>query len=177
MIDRRGKTEMLAKNRLVATSMQRAQTLIRDGFACQVCGLSGVPGKGKRDLQIHHKVSALHGGTNDLDNLQTLCRPCHVKADEQLRKERGKQFSSAYLESVKQTVQRFQTSPADLHPSFSTSEAALILGVSRQRVFQVIQSGLLPAQKQGRDWLVSSANLAAYQPRQPGRPAGRKNRR
>jgi len=43
----------------------------RDGYKCTDCGASGV------ELHVHHIVPLSKGGTNDLDNLTTLCSHCH----------------------------------------------------------------------------------------------------
>ena len=43
----------------------------RDNYVCQRCGATGAP------LYVHHIVPRHRGGTNDLDNLVTLCHPCH----------------------------------------------------------------------------------------------------
>jgi len=43
----------------------------RDGHKCSDCGASGV------ELHVHHVIPLSKGGTNDLDNLTTLCRQCH----------------------------------------------------------------------------------------------------
>ena len=43
----------------------------RDGHKCTDCGASGV------ELHVHHVIPLSKGGTNDLDNLATLCRQCH----------------------------------------------------------------------------------------------------
>ena len=43
----------------------------RDGHKCTDCGASGV------ELHVHHIVPLSKGGTNDLDNLATLCSMCH----------------------------------------------------------------------------------------------------
>ena len=43
----------------------------RDGYCCVECG--------NRDrLEVDHIISRENGGTDDLDNLQTLCRKCHI---------------------------------------------------------------------------------------------------
>lgn len=39
----------------------------RDGFKCVVCGIS-------ENLSIDHKIAIINGGTNDLENLQLMCR-------------------------------------------------------------------------------------------------------
>lgn len=49
----------------------RRKTLRRDGYACTRCGA------GDRTLQAHHIVPRSAGGPDDLENLLTICRPCH----------------------------------------------------------------------------------------------------
>lgn len=44
----------------------------RDGFACKHCGTD-------RDLSIDHIFPFSLGGTDDPDNLQTLCRRCNLR--------------------------------------------------------------------------------------------------
>lgn len=48
----------------------RALVFARDGLACVACG-------GGDDLTVDHIVAVANGGTDDPDNLQTLCRPCN----------------------------------------------------------------------------------------------------
>lgn len=63
--------------KLALATRQRAQLrkalLERDGEACRQCGdaWSG-------DLEVDHIVAQAHGGTDDLDNLQLLCRACNA---------------------------------------------------------------------------------------------------
>lgn len=58
--------------------------------------------------------------------------------------------------------------PTDL---LTTAQAATVLGLSRRRVAQLIERGLLPAQKYGRDYLIRREDLARVQQRPgPGRP-------
>lgn len=54
----------------------------------------------------------------------------------------------------------------------TTKEAAARLGVNKQRVWQLIQSGKLPAQKVGRDWIIDEKDLERpeIRNRKPGRP-------
>jgi 5-methylcytosine-specific restriction endonuclease McrA len=40
---------------------------------CMQCG-------SKIRLHLHHKLPKSQGGTNEIDNLTTLCEPCHLKA-------------------------------------------------------------------------------------------------
>ncbi|MEY7847723.1 HNH endonuclease [Natrarchaeobius sp. A-rgal3] len=49
----------------------RRRTLRRDSHACTRCGADD------RTLQAHHVVPRSAGGPDELENLLTLCRPCH----------------------------------------------------------------------------------------------------
>ncbi|MFD4723055.1 HNH endonuclease [Streptomyces sp. NPDC058423] len=52
----------------------RYEILERDKKTCQDCGR--IPGQGV-SLQVHHILPVHQGGTNDPDNLVTLCSECH----------------------------------------------------------------------------------------------------
>ena len=45
---------------------------MRDGFRCRSCGAT-------TDLTVDHIVPLVRGGTNELRNLQTLCRSCNSR--------------------------------------------------------------------------------------------------
>lgn len=49
----------------------RPSILERDSFKCVECGSN-------KNLHVHHIVHRKDGGTNDPDNLVTLCRWCHA---------------------------------------------------------------------------------------------------
>ena len=51
------------------TRLRRA-ILDRDGWQCQRCGMYG-------RLEVHHRDG--DPGLNTLDNLETLCRSCHIR--------------------------------------------------------------------------------------------------
>ena len=51
----------------------RHEVFKRDGYRCRECGAS----KDETSLEIDHIVPVARGGTNDIDNLQTLCRECN----------------------------------------------------------------------------------------------------
>ena len=57
----------------------RMAILNRDGYQCRQCG-------GRTKLECDHKVPLAAGGTNDPDNLQILCKSCHIA---KTRKENG----------------------------------------------------------------------------------------
>ncbi len=49
----------------------------RDDYRCRHCGSDGTePG---RDLTVDHMLPVSRGGTNELANLQTLCRSCNSR--------------------------------------------------------------------------------------------------
>ena len=49
----------------------RTQVFERDGHRCADCRRAG-------RLEAHHMLELHRGGTNDLGNLKTLCRSCHI---------------------------------------------------------------------------------------------------
>jgi len=57
----------------VAWYEKKAQVRHRDGFQCVDCGTKQVI------LDVHHIIPESKGGTDDMDNLVTLCEPCHMK--------------------------------------------------------------------------------------------------
>jgi len=55
----------------------RKDVYSRDDYRCQECGDRGGP-YGSTELHAHHIVPLGSGGTNDMDNLITLCNSCHM---------------------------------------------------------------------------------------------------
>jgi 5-methylcytosine-specific restriction endonuclease McrA len=60
------------KRRSISLST-RYKVLRRDGFQCAVCGASGAG----VSLEVDHIVPWSKGGSNNMDNLQTLCFKCN----------------------------------------------------------------------------------------------------
>lgn len=52
----------------------RAQIIERDNKRCLKCGRS-------TDLEVHHIHGILYGGTDEPENLATLCHVCHLEWD------------------------------------------------------------------------------------------------
>lgn len=52
----------------------------------------------------------------------------------------------------------------------STNEAADALGITRQRVLQLITSGRLPAEKFANIYMIRRTDLSQVEERTPGRP-------
>lgn len=50
----------------------RRRIMERDEYRCQACGTH-------RDLSVDHILAEVNGGTDEDENLQTLCRPCNSR--------------------------------------------------------------------------------------------------
>lgn len=50
----------------------RKATIERDDGACRKCGV-------RSDLEVHHIKERVYGGSDDLENLITLCGNCHAE--------------------------------------------------------------------------------------------------
>ena len=73
----------IAKTRTIPLSL-RIKVMNRDNFKCVFCGKSPATEIGTR-LHIDHIIAFSMGGTNTLENLQTLCEKCNIgKSDMQL---------------------------------------------------------------------------------------------
>lgn len=66
------------------SSRLRAAALDRNGFTCQMCGLTPGdidPFTGRKvRLHVGHIVDKIHGGKDELSNLRTLCSTCNQGA-------------------------------------------------------------------------------------------------
>lgn len=58
------------------TKSMRFYILNRDKFRCCACGRN--PQEDGIKLEVDHKISRSKGGTNDPDNLWTLCKDCNM---------------------------------------------------------------------------------------------------
>lgn len=67
-------SEIQGKGVLSGSSWDRLRraVLVRDNYTCCSCGR-------KDNLTVDHIVQLSQGGTNNLVNLQTLCKYCHEK--------------------------------------------------------------------------------------------------
>jgi 5-methylcytosine-specific restriction protein A len=64
----------------------RAAVLRRDAYICQHCGQPA-----GKSAHVDHIVPKAEGGTDDQDNLETLCRGCHSRKT--VRENRGRPSS------------------------------------------------------------------------------------
>lgn len=58
------------RHRPAKTTATRQQVYERDGHRCVACG-------SEEDLTLDHRIPKCRGGTNALENLQTMCSPCN----------------------------------------------------------------------------------------------------
>lgn len=56
--------------------VRRIAAFKRDDWTCQSCGIEGGT-KTSRELHAHHITPLADGGSDDLENLLTLCKRCH----------------------------------------------------------------------------------------------------
>lgn len=65
-----------AEERGYGSEWKRLRKLVmkRDGYQCQECKRQGRISPGQ---DVDHIVNKAQGGTDALENLQYLCRPCH----------------------------------------------------------------------------------------------------
>ena len=68
-------------NSVPLTASQKKAVFERDNYTCQQCGHVGEYGDRPDCVQVHHIKPRRDGGTNDIDNLMTLCTICHTKTD------------------------------------------------------------------------------------------------
>jgi 5-methylcytosine-specific restriction endonuclease McrA len=61
--------------------MMRHRVFERDKGACQICGTETQ----MIGFDVDHIVPLVEGGTNAMENLRILCRPCHLNETKKLR--------------------------------------------------------------------------------------------
>lgn len=77
----------------------RKKVLIRDSYSCQKCKVEDNTG---RTLEIHHIIPVVYGGTDELDNLLTLCRVCHKYAPN--NKEKFIEYMDSEMDGIVTTL-------------------------------------------------------------------------
>jgi len=68
--------KLLKKTRTISLNI-RIKVLSRDNFRCVFCGKSPATDIGTK-LHVDHIIPFSKGGTNSIDNLQTLCEQCNL---------------------------------------------------------------------------------------------------
>ena len=80
---RMGNRSGTSRPELSKSRWQRTRKAVRDrdGNCCRSCGASGKWAK----LSVHHLLPASLGGTDEMDNLITLCSTCHPRYEQAAR--------------------------------------------------------------------------------------------
>jgi hypothetical protein len=81
VFDPKRKHTQNAWKRIGVGPKKRVEVLVRDNYTCQMCGASRSSGA---VLEIDHIHPVSKGGTNDLSNLQVLCRDCNAGKSNQI---------------------------------------------------------------------------------------------
>ena len=76
---------------------RRREAIIRDDYACQECGAQGGR-KGDTQLHVHHIKPVAEGGSDDLENLETLCSSCHRSTHAENQGSNAGHFEQKYFE-------------------------------------------------------------------------------
>lgn len=70
-----------------AWEKQRLRALKRDNYLCIPCQETGYTTPA---TIVDHKIPKAEGGTDDMNNLQSICSPCHkIKTQEEAHRGRG----------------------------------------------------------------------------------------
>jgi len=72
-------------------------------------------GEDKRYWQVDHIIERADGGTDEIDNLQTLCVPCHQVKTAQCRQKRLAHFAQIQAERAQRTRAVQPSSPPDVY--------------------------------------------------------------
>lgn len=67
----------IKKSRKSINNSLRYDVMKRDSFKCQYCGKSPANDVGV-ELQIDHILPVSKGGTNEIENLKTICKDCNI---------------------------------------------------------------------------------------------------
>lgn len=65
---------------------RRSECYERDGWTCQDCGVHCTSIPGPTRIQAHHVIPRRSGGSDELENLITLCTSCHHKREHRYRR-------------------------------------------------------------------------------------------
>ena len=111
----------------------KAMVLNRDGYTCQYCH-----GKRKNSrLEVHHIQYRHMGGSDDSDNLITLCRSCHKDVHDgkitlpNVGKKKGTLKYATQMNSIRKQLSLAYPEAAETY-GYVTKENAQLLGIEKR---------------------------------------------
>ena len=117
----------------------KAYVLTRDGYRCQQC-----KGKSKdKRLEVHHIIfRSENGGSDEEDNLMTLCKTCHdaLHRGEVTLKKKGKKKGqlnhATQMNSIR--IQLLKRTNAEETFGFVTKEHRQLMGLPKEHYFDAV---------------------------------------
>lgn len=115
--------------------VRRLKTLSRDNWKCQNCGEFG--------NEVHHKDGtgsnrSVKEQNNELDNLITYCHKCHMQEERRINPKLNQRIKLTPEESKERKIKIFNLRKSGM----SNSQIARTLGITRQRISQIIRKEL-----------------------------------
>lgn len=90
--------ESKTTERIRQNPIDRDQVFERDNYTCQICNESP---EDERLLEVHHIVPLSEGGSDNLENLVTVCPNCHRKLEySELKEELTEHINNTFQNSV-----------------------------------------------------------------------------
>ena len=133
----------------------RHAILARDNYQCQHCGAKSVA------LEIHHVKFRIQGGSDDPENLLTLCRKCHMdyhKGKIELKKQGKKKniglVAATQMNVLKNMLQR-EYVEAEVIYGYMTKAARQLMGLEKSHINDAIaiaSMGELDINTQGQEY-------------------------
>lgn len=116
----------------------KAYVLTRDGYCCQHC-----KGKSKdKRLEVHHIVFRSENGSDEADNLLTLCKTCHdaLHRGETTLKKKGKKKGqlnhATQMNSIR--IQLLKRTNSEETFGFVTKEHRQLMGLPKEHFFDAV---------------------------------------
>jgi hypothetical protein len=116
----------------------KAYVLTRDGYCCQHC-----KGKSKdKRLEVHHIMFRSENGSDEEDNLLTLCKTCHdaLHRGEVTLKKKGKKKGQLHYATQMNSIriQLLKRTDAEETFGFVTKEHRQLMGLPKEHYFDAV---------------------------------------
>jgi hypothetical protein len=150
----------------------RREVIIRDEYTCQDCGEKGAV-KGPAQLEVHHITPVSEGGSDDKQNLVTLCDSCHsdkhaTEPGEPVEKDNSGRWHDQNGKFAKTyDTERFLSEIRDSEGMTGTQDVADAVGceyeTAYKRLRKLAEEGTVDSEKvaNARVWFVDDGGDAA----------------